>query len=493
VREPLAITRPIANKGSKIVACCSRAFDLGVRPGMLHAEALATVPTLTCVEEDLDADRQTLTQLAQWSQRFSPIVGLEEGLTPSSLYVDVTGCASCFGGEDKLLQQARAAFRANGWRVVIALADTIGAAWALSHFAPRLSPLASLPIAALRLSDGTVATLHQLGIERIAQLLALPRDQVADRFGNEVRLRLDQALGFAPEVIVPFHDQPAAAASWVFEHPVEQRDAVAQVLDILLERLQANLEKRCCGARLVECTLEEDEGDTQRFECSLSRPARTANYLRTLLHVRLEQIRVQAPIRAMCVRALVLEPIPDEQLNLFDADAGSESALGQLLDSLVSRLGDGAVVKAEEVADPQPELAWLPSPPVLRGRGEGESVPHKKRRAIVGRKTPSPPAPLPLSTRGEGRNAHRPLRLFNRPIAIQVIALMPYGSPQRFTNAGVDHAIIHCQGPERIETGWWRCDDIRRDYYMVETTEGTRWWIFQRVDDGHWFLHGCFD
>ena len=34
---------------------------------------------------------------------------------------------------------------------------------------------------------------------------------------------------------------------------------------------------------------------------------------------------------------------------------------------------------------------------------------------------------------------------------------------------------------------------VRRDYFMVETTDGTRWWIFHRLDDGRWFLHGCFD
>ena len=74
--RPLAITRPVANKGSKVVACCGSAQRHGVRLGMLHAEALATLPGLTCVEEDLDADRQVLSQLAEWAQRFSPIVGL---------------------------------------------------------------------------------------------------------------------------------------------------------------------------------------------------------------------------------------------------------------------------------------------------------------------------------------------------------------------------------------------------------------------------------
>jgi protein ImuB len=67
------------------------------------------------------------------------------------------------------------------------------------------------------------------------------------------------------------------------------------------------------------------------------------------------------------------------------------------------------------------------------------------------------------------------------------------GKPQRFHHAGADGTIVACVGPERIETGWWRGDDIGRDYYMAETKQGTRWWMFRRLMDGRWFLHGCFE
>ena len=105
---------------------------------MLQAEALATLPALTCVAEDLDADRQALTELAQWSWQFSPIVGLEDVLAPTCLFIDTAGCAPCLGGEERMIQKACAAFHQNGWTVVIALADTIGAAWAISHFPRRV-------------------------------------------------------------------------------------------------------------------------------------------------------------------------------------------------------------------------------------------------------------------------------------------------------------------------------------------------------------------
>ena len=54
------------------------------------------------------------------------------------------------------------------------------------------------------------------------------------------------------------------------------------------------------------------------------------------------------------------------------------------------------------------------------------------------------------------------------------------------------YRVIRFWGPERIETGWWRGRSIRRDYYRVETDRGTRFWLFRRLTDGHWFLHGEF-
>jgi protein ImuB len=504
--SPFAVTRPVANKGSKVAACCERASAHGIRTGMVLAEALAMWPRLTCVEEDVDADRRVLIELAAWAQRYSPIVGLEDAIAPTCLYLDVTGGTDCFGGEEALVRKARDEFRANGWTVTIALADTIGAAWAhgrdegrgardendcYSFLAPRPSPLAPLPVAALRLSPATVDLLAQLGIERVGQLMALPRDQIAERFGPEVGLRLDQATGRVAEVIVPLHPQLDATASWAFDDPIDRHVIVVKVLDILLQRLQTILEIRRCGVRLVECVFELEDAAAQRFECSLSRPAQTASYLSGLLRTRLEQIRVAAPIRAMCVRAAVLERMPQEQPSLFEREA-DEGALAQLLDSLASRLGRDVVTRARFVAEPQPELACCFDSALQPGKPSIEDAP------LFG---------------------HRPLRLFGRPIAIQGRAL-PWegeapaepgnqarqeprppklsdysipGTPQRFQHAGTDHLVVRCQGPERIETGWWRGDDVQRDYFLVETAQGTRWWIFQRLQDGRWFLHGCFD
>ena len=87
----------------------------------------------------------------------------------------------------------------------------------------------------------------------------------------------------------------------------------------------------------------------------------------------------------------------------------------------------------------------------------------------------------------------RPLCLWPEPVRIDVVALFPDGAPLRYFWAGAEFRVARWWGPERIETGWWRGEDIHRDYYVVMTDQGSRFWMFRRRDDGSWFLHGCFD
>ena len=79
-----------------------------------------------------------------------------------------------------------------------------------------------------------------------------------------------------------------------------------------------------------------------------------------------------------------------------------------------------------------------------------------------------------------------------RPVRLETVSIVPDGPPLRFRLGPESHRIVSADGPERIETAWWRGECVRRDYYVVETETGSRWWLFRRLRDGAWFLHGQF-
>jgi len=94
-----------------------------------------------------------------------------------------------------------------------------------------------------------------------------------------------------------------------------------------------------------------------------------------------------------------------------------------------------------------------------------------------------PPRPLPLE-----------------PLQAGLIAVVPDGPPMRFRLGGTVHRVVAAHGPERIETAWWRGPTVRRDYYVVETESGSRFWLFRRLGgratrgarSANWYLHGVF-
>ena len=441
-------------------------------------------------EHDPSADRATLAQLAAWCEQFSPIVGLEE---PDNLLLDVTGLGPLFGGEHILAEQIVRAFHRRGLAIQLTIADTVGAAWALAHYGklfPIIVPpdktqeaLAGLPIAALRLSDEAIEILSELGIEQIAQLLALPRDALASRFDPQLLTRLNQAIGVVPEAIVSHRPPPEFTAQAQLEYPTANREALDHILSQLLAQVTRSLRERQQGVIQLECHFQCEAGQPIRIHVGLFRASADAKHLLGLTRTKLDRLALPAPITAAKFSVLTSAPLTSWQPSLFDDQSQREGRrqTALLVDRLSSRLGCQSVVRAVPQPDAQPEFAFRYEP--LTG------VAPKKR----GRESNFRHSPAHLPTRSPAHILPRPLRLEPEPIPLEVLSVVPSGPPIQFRQQGRWHRIAQTWGPERIQTGWWRGRYVQRDYYRVETTAGTRFWLFRRLADGKWFLHGVFD
>ena len=144
-----------------------------------------------------------------------------------------------------------------------AVADTPGAAHALARHAavpatiapPRETEnaIAALPIAGLRLAQETVSSLRRLGIERIGQLAAMARGPLARRFGPEVLLRLDQALGRVFEPLTPMRPLGVITSRLGFVEPLLTAEAFAFVIRQLAERVCEKLDQAGLGQAASIC------------------------------------------------------------------------------------------------------------------------------------------------------------------------------------------------------------------------------------------------
>jgi len=134
-------------------------------------------------------DVAALKRLARWCRRYGPFVGLEETEAPESLLIDVTGSAHLFHGEESLGRCVLRELAHVGLTAYVAIADTIGAAWAAAFCAARrhspspivippggqTAALESWPVEALRLAPSVVETLRELDLRTPVEKLRSPR------------------------------------------------------------------------------------------------------------------------------------------------------------------------------------------------------------------------------------------------------------------------------------------------------------------------------
>jgi protein ImuB len=507
--------------GLRIAATDPAARALGIRIGMSLADARALLPTLSALPADPVADRRALAQLADWCGRYTPWTAIDrdgghlgEFGGGAGLFLDVSGCAYLFGGEEALLRDLLTRFAGLGFAISAAVAETAGAAWAIARFATErivvqegtaATALAPLPMRGLRLPSEVAAALQRVGLRRIGDLLPLPRASLTTRFGDILLRRLDQALGHLDEPLSPRLPPPLFRARLAFAEPIARTEDVTAALDHLLVDLCAGLEAAHKGARRLELAVFRADGTIARTAVGTSRPTRTPSHLRRLFREKLDRLDAGFGIDVITLGALVVDPLPPAQATIgLEAEAAEAEKLAQLIDRLGNRLGGNAVVRVVDHPSHIPERACREIP------------------AMAGLSSAKVPSPLP-SPDGRGRRAERageekpaddkdhrsrqprPVNLLASPEPIEVVAPVPDGPPVLFRWRRTRYLIANAEGPERIGPEWWLADGGHgaealsriRDYYRVEDNDGLRFWVYRegffRPDrPPRWYLHGMF-
>lgn len=326
----------------------------------------------------------------------------------------------------------------------------------------------ALPLAGLRLSDSANEILMRLGITRIGEVSRLDRASLKARFGPEIGFRLDRLLGVRDEVITPERPQACFQESWAWEYPTTNSESVQHVLNHLLQRLTLSLAAQQQGCLELACRLDHEFIPSVFLQVSLFQPTANAKTLCELVQLQFDRLRLAGPVSGLQLAATKVAALTWRQHELFaDTSPTSSSALAGLINRLSSRLGPKQVVRFQNrsVAVPEHAVAYLPAI---------NSLPRRTNR-------------VSQFTLGE-----RPVWLNAKPRPLQVRAVNSQHLPVAFSYDNKPYEIVGHGQVERIESAWWRGRMVRRDYYRVTTSVGACLWLFQRLQDQRWFLHGEF-
>jgi protein ImuB len=504
--------------GRRLLAAVNPAATAaGLAPGMPLADALSFLPGLATAPAKPVEDAAALRRLAEWCGRYSPWTAPDGA---DGVRIEITGSAHLWGGERALAADLAARLDRRGIASRIVIADTLGAAWAMARFAETSdsvvilaqgelrAALTSLPVEALRLDPITAQGLRRVGLKRVGDLYAMPRDALARRFGETVARLLDQALDEMPEPLSPLGETPSRRVRLSFAEPITEPADLMLATERLTADLVVRLAHEGAGARRLALVFHRVDGRVERISLGTARPSRDPRHIVALFRERLDTIDPGLGVEDMILAAYAVEPLPSEQIGLPGQTAsphpnppplageGMGGGIAPLLDRLGNRLGLDAISRLDPRESHIPERASVRVQPHLT-----LPLPPKGRR---GPKTPSPP---PGAERagvrwGISGKPPRPIRLFDPPEPVEAFWLLPDDPPFRFMWRRRRHRVTRADGPERIADEWWRPEaagevDAIRDYYRVEDEEGRRFWLYRAGLHGgdrkpRWFVHGVF-
>jgi protein ImuB len=478
----------------KITALDDVAVECGLEPGLPLADARAMCPDLQVCDADEVADRHVLNAIADWCDRFTPLVTLDP---PHGLFLDITGCAHLFGGEAGVMQTICRALHRQGFVVNAAIASTPGCARTVAlgmkgQVVPpgaEIATVSSLPVFTLGADDAITYGLRRAGLKTIGDVVARAPHEVASRFGAAFMARLQQALGQADAPISPRKPPPDYLAEKNFPEPVASDHVIMTSLDGLAVLLVATMERHGKGARRLEASFFRTDGVVKLIEVEAGRPVTQTMTIARLFREKLAALADPLDpgfgFDLIRLSASHVESVIQEQRNL-DAHAQDDDDVVALIDRMSARIGSRRIVVHVPRDTHIPEFAEI---------------------AILAQHHWAMAAHVQWPPRILSEPPLRPLRLFDRPEPIDVVAEVPDGPPARFKWRRVFHLVARVEGPERISMEWWRPHGtmLTRDYFRVEDGEGLRFWLYRdglygaelrdeqgRSKSPNWFMHGLF-
>ena len=459
--------------------------------------------------------------VASMALGFTPRVALVD----EAVLMDLTGSLRLFGGLARLMAlldaQLAAFFETHSVAVRTGRAQGATSLIALG----RLRLQAENPAAAKRVADLPMHTLsaalpHHGVLERIGcrtwdDLLRLPRDGVARRFGAELLAALDRARGSTPDdyewLVLPEAFEEKIELEALAIHGPELMAGVER----LLASLQAWLLGRQSGLSALKLTWHLDKRrdvpPTGELEIRTANPAQDLRHIARLVSEHLAQQQLPAPVHSLTLQSLATEQLVDAAAAtaslLMQAQQQGDSAV-ELVERLSARLGDAQVQAWQPCADHRPEhmQRWLPA----RGAIKSIAASARQQRA-AGQKQ--------LQKRQKKASAGAE-NAFNSAPGTRTDALYPswlLPEPQRLATEGnspvYQGKLTRLAGPQRLEaTGWLAPSEgayqahaerhtppTMRDYYIYRSEQGSLLWIYSvRLENPvlqlrhHWYLHGFF-
>jgi protein ImuB len=419
----------------------------GVRAGQSIAEASVFLPDLRIRALSRGRVEQALGKIAELALKFGTVSAIEppsfgsatqskqpdEEHVFDTVWIDITGVAHLYGGEEALATEIASSIRVMGHMVRIGIADGPWIAQALARWgkpnkasndsqgiiiAPpgrSVSSLRELPIVALPVTKEQATWLFRCGIRKIGDLERLPRATLAARLDNTAFAVLDFLEGRDEAPLRAYRVPSLPFEELSFEESIVGTEPLLFILRGLMARLSTRLEARGQAARALSIDFVLDGAIARLRGCNprevldfaLPAPVFRQDEMSRIITARVRRVELGAPVTAIRLAATQVTHAEKLQLGFSrvltgasgDRAQGSE-ALPVILAELAAEIGNDRFGVLEQISSHLPEKkSALASADSLFGstlavERNRAKTPHQRRENTVPTRVLKPAVPF---------------------------------------------------------------------------------------------------
>lgn len=424
--------------------------------------------------------------LAEVFLSFSPRVQFRY---PHYLFMEVSGTAHFFGGEEGCLHKALEVAHTFSPQAVGAIATTAAYAQMLATWKPfaiatseeHLS-LKSLGLDALKELEGLhrwenpkqiehmISFFHTLGIHTLEAIWSFQISSLRERWGSQGVLLWNRLHSQDIQLISPFIPRDPLEAYGYFDNPVSDLKILMFEMQKHLNFLFLRLHGLARFAHKVDVVLHCEYSSAQHhLSIEPVSPSRDLKLFTDLLEKKLQKIELTNPLKE--IEIIIFDsPEKIQQLDFFEPRDHAQERWRRLISFAQQencRMGF-LQYKAHHFPEQSYELSTDLPQNLLT-----VDVVHKHEEAIQVK-----------AAYAKGlQQSPRPTLLLKKPQLL---------SPQELRNL----QFLSKLPTERIESHWWQISvqDLKhRDYYFALSQQEQLLWVFQDRLNSQVYLHGYFD
>lgn len=447
-RTPFAIIDKALNE---VVQFNSLAYDSGIRKHMGVASSIALCNELKVTSYKKELEEKELEYIAEKLYLITADIFLDP---PKGIYINTSNMSRIYPTVNRLWRDITKAINTNSFTYQFSSSYSALTAKLLAYsginklFTNKQSALTHLKafhISSLSLEKNTEKALHHVGIRRLEGLLSIPLKDLAIRFDIELINTVGYLKGEVKQKLKAYEPSNFFSKKLELMFDISNITLLAKPILKLLEQLQDFLISRNLTLQEIHLYFETSEQSLISVKVNSARPQKNADKWLELITLKLEQIELEYPVRALRLIGNNLLQEQFETAPLLPHDT-SQPDLKDLITLLQTKLGKSSVWQLQYHSEYLPEKST-------------KLVPYSDNSST-------------LTLTDHAQHCIRPTFLLPAPIELK-------------------ERVQLRSSPERIQTDWWDRDLINRDYFIAESRTHQKYWIY-RQPDRRWFLHGYF-